>query len=199
VAVDKKHVAVFGIADTLREDAKAVIKKLDDLGITPVMVTGDNKKTAEAIATTIGISEIQSEVLPADKGQLIRTLRKKYPVVAMVGDGINDAPALAAADVSIAMGTGTDVAIESAGVTLLRSDIKLIPTAIDLSKKTILNIWQNLFWAFAYNVILIPVAMGVLYPFTGIVLNPMMAGAAMAFSSVSVVANALRLRSIKLS
>lgn len=199
VAINNTHAAVYGIADAVKEPAKTVILVLEKMGITPVMVTGDNQQTAQAIASELGIKEVRSEVLPVDKEQLIHELRKKYRVVAMVGDGINDAPALAAADVSIAMGGGTDVAIESAGVTLLRSDISLLPTALDLSKKTMLNIKQNLFWAFAYNIVLIPVAMGALYPYTGIVLNPIMAGAAMAFSSVSVVTNALRLRSIKLA
>lgn len=199
VAINKKHAAVYGIADAVKDSSKAVINKLQKMGITPVMVTGDNQQTAKAIAEQLGIKEVESEVLPADKEQLIHELRKVYGVVAMVGDGINDAPALAAADVSIAMGGGTDVAIESAGVTLLRSDIGLVPTALDLSKKTMANIKQNLFWAFAYNIVLIPVAMGLLYPFAGIILSPIMAGAAMAFSSVSVVFNALRLRTAKLS
>lgn len=199
VAIDGRHVSVYGIADSIKTESKATIDALKNMQITPVMVTGDNSKTANAIASELGISEIRSEVLPAQKEELIRELRKEYGVVAMVGDGINDAPALAAADVSIAMGDGTDVAIESSGITLLRSDIRLVPTALDLSKKTMKNIRQNLFWAFAYNMLLIPVAMGVLYPFTGIILNPIMAGAAMAFSSVSVVGNALRLRSSKLA
>lgn len=199
VAVNGKHAAVYGIADGVKTSSKLVVKTLQNMGIMPVMVTGDNTQTAQAIADQLGIKEVRSEVLPSEKEQLIRELRKEHGVVAMVGDGINDAPALAAADVSIAMGGGTDVAIESAGVTLLRSDIGLVPTALDLSRKTMKNIRQNLFWAFAYNVVLIPVAMGVLYPFTGIILSPIMAGAAMAFSSVSVVTNALRLRSTKLS
>lgn len=199
VGINGKHAAVYGIADAVKDSSKTVINKLQKMGITPVMVTGDNQQTAQAIADQLGIKELRSEVLPADKEQLIHELRKAHGVVAMVGDGINDAPALAAADVSIAMGGGTDVAIESAGVTLLRSDISLVPTALDLSKKTMKNIKQNLFWAFAYNVVLIPVAMGALYPFTGIILSPIMAGAAMAFSSVSVVGNALRLRTAKLS
>jgi len=176
----------------------AVVESLQKDGITPIMLTGDNQQTADAIAKEVGITEVVAEVLPADKERLIRELRKKYQVVAMVGDGINDAPALAVADVGIAMGGGTDVAIESAGITLLRSDISLVPAAINLSKSTMKNIRQNLFWAFSYNTILIPVAMGVLYPVWGILLNPMLAGAAMAFSSVSVVFNALRLKTIKL-
>ncbi|MCA9370119.1 MAG: copper-translocating P-type ATPase [Pseudomonadales bacterium] len=198
VAINGTHAAVYGIADSVKESSRSVISALQKMRITPVMVTGDNKHTAESIAKQLGIKEVRSEVLPADKEHFIRQLRKKYGGVAMVGDGINDAPALAAADVSIAMGGGTDVAIESAGITLLRSDISLVPTALDLSKKTMTNIKQNLFWAFAYNVILIPVGMGILYPVAGIILNPIMAGAAMAFSSVSVVGNALRLRTKKL-
>ncbi|MFZ1721595.1 MAG: heavy metal translocating P-type ATPase [Microgenomates group bacterium] len=198
VAIDSQHVASLGIADTLKKNTKQVIATLIESGITPIMVTGDNNQTAQAIAKQAGIHDIRAEVLPADKERVIQELRQEFGVVAMVGDGINDAPALAAADVGIAMGGGTDVAIESAGITLLHSDIGLVPIAIELSKKTMRNIKQNLFWAFGYNVVLIPVAMGALYPFFGITLSPIMAGAAMAFSSVSVVANALRLRSIKL-
>lgn len=198
VAIDSQHVASLGIADTLKKNTMQVVAALIESGITPVMVTGDNQQTAEAIAKQAGIHDIKAEVLPADKERVIQELRKEFGVVAMVGDGINDAPALAAADVGIAMGGGTDVAIESAGITLLHSDVGLVPTAIELSKKTMRNIKQNLFWAFGYNAVLIPVAMGALYPIFGITLSPIMAGAAMAFSSVSVVANALRLRSIKL-
>ncbi len=198
VAIDGQHVASLGIADTLKKNTKRVIAALIESGIIPVMVTGDNQQTAQAIADQAGIHDIRAEVLPADKERVIQELRQEFGVVAMVGDGINDAPALAAADVGIAMGGGTDVAIESAGITLLHSDVALVPTAIELSKKTMTNIKQNLFWAFGYNIVLIPVAMGALYPFFGITLSPIMAGAAMAFSSVSVVANALRLRTIKL-
>jgi heavy metal translocating P-type ATPase len=198
VSINKKLVAYFGIADSLKQNSKDTINKLNNMGITSIMLTGDNKETATAIAKQVNIKEFVSEVLPADKEQTIRDLRKKYSVVAMVGDGINDAPALASADIGIAMGGGTDVAIESAGITLLRSDISLVPAAINLSKRTMQNIRQNLFWAFGYNIILIPVAMGALYPFFKILLNPMLAGAAMAFSSVSVVANALRLKRQKL-
>lgn len=162
------------------------------------MVTGDNTHTARAVAKQLHILDVKAEVLPGEKETVVRKLRQQYPVVAMVGDGINDAPALAAADVSIAMGNGTDVAIESAGIALLQSRIELVPKALLLSRATMTNISQNLFWAFAYNVILIPVAMGVLYPFFQVQLNPIMAGAAMAFSSVSVVLNALRLKRVKL-
>ena len=198
MAVKGKLVAFFGIADPVKEKSASVIETLKKMGVTSIMLTGDNKSTALAIAKEVDITEVVAEVLPDQKEKTIRELRKKYPVVAMVGDGINDAPALATADVGIAMGGGTDVAIESAGVTLLRSDISLVPTALSLSKATMRNIRQNLFWAFGYNVVLIPVAMGVLYPTFGIVLNPVLAGAAMAFSSVSVVLNALRLKTTHL-
>lgn len=198
VAVDGALVGVLGIADALKETAIETVEVLKKEGITPVLVTGDNTKTAQVIANKVGITAVKAEVLPADKEATIRELREEYGVVAMVGDGINDAPALAAADVSIAMGEGTDVAIESAGVTLLRSDISLVPKALHLSKATMSNIKQNLVWAFGYNVVLIPVAMGVLYPFFGIQLSPILAGAAMAFSSVSVVGNALRLKRVRI-
>ncbi len=195
VAIDKEAVAVIGIADTLKDNAVETVATLKKMGITPVMITGDNKETANAIAKQLGIEEILAEVLPDEKADKIRELGG---VVAMVGDGINDAPALATADIGIAMGSGTDVAIESAGVTLLRGDISLVPKALKLSKHTIRNIRQNLGWAFGYNVVLIPVAMGVLYPFFGILMNPVLAAGAMAFSSVSVVLNSLRLKSAKI-
>ncbi len=198
VVIAKKLVAMLGIADKEKVNSVTVIDSLKEENIRTVMLTGDNQTTAKIIADKLGIDEVVAEVLPKDKERVVRQLRKDFGVVAMVGDGINDAPALAAADVGIAMGGGTDVAIESAGVTLLRSDIGLVPTAIKLSKATMRNISQNLFWAFGYNVLLIPVAMGVLYWPFGVLLNPMMAGAAMAFSSVSVVLNALRLKNIKL-
>ncbi len=162
------------------------------------MITGDNEFTARAVAKQIGIDEVLAKVLPADKAKEIEKLCKEGSVVAMVGDGVNDAPALAVADVGIAMGSGTDIALETAGVALLRNDITLVPKVITLSLATIRNIRQNLVWAFGYNILLIPVAMGALYPFFGIMLNPILAGAAMAFSSLSVVLNALRLRWVKL-
>lgn len=193
-----QHVAVLGIADTVKPSSKLVVKQLHKLGIKTVMLTGDNQKTAEAVASQIGIDEVKAEILPKDKQEVINDLKQKGEIVAMVGDGINDAPALAAADIGIAMGLGTDVAIETAGITLLRSDISLVPKAVKLSKATLKNIVQNLFWAFGYNTILIPVAMGVLYPFFQIQLNPVLASAAMALSSVSVITNALRLKRIKL-
>lgn len=198
VSIDNNHVAVVGIADTIKESSKQVIKDLHELGIKTIMLTGDNQKTAEAVAVAIGIDQVKAEVLPKDKQDVIDALKKDGHVVAMVGDGINDAPALAAADIGIAMGMGTDVAIETAGITLLRSDISLVPKAVTLSKATLRNIQQNLFWAFGYNTLLIPVAMGALYPFFQIQLNPVIASGAMALSSVSVITNALRLKRIKL-
>jgi len=199
VAIDQYQVGVIGISDSVKTTAAATIVALKKMQVTPVMMTGDNRQTAEAIAHQVGIIEVLAEVLPQDKEKKVSTLKKQGKVVAMVGDGINDAPALAAADVGMAMGNGTDIAIESAGITLLRSDITLVPQALKLSKSTMRNIRQNLAWAFGYNLILVPVAMGVLYPIFHIQLSPMLASAAMALSSVSVVSNALRLKSIKLS
>jgi Cu+-exporting ATPase len=166
------------------------------LGLEVVMLTGDSTRTAQAIASQAGIERVLADVRPDGKAGAIRRLAESGPV-AMVGDGINDAPALAAADVGLAMGGGTDVAIESAGVTLLSGDLRTLVTAIELSRATMRNIRQNLFWAFAYNVILIPVAMGVLFPFTGLLLDPVLAAVAMALSSVTVVSNALRLRGFR--
>ncbi|MBI2620741.1 copper-translocating P-type ATPase [candidate division WWE3 bacterium] len=201
VGVDKKNVALIGIADSVKENAGGVIEDIKRVGIIPIMMTGDNRVTANSIASKLGIEEVLAEVLPDDKAGKVRALQiigGRKRVVAMVGDGINDAPALAASDVGIAMASGTDVAIESAGITLLRGDVSLVPKSIVLSKATMRNIKQNLFWAFGYNVVLIPVAMGVLYPFFGILMNPILAGAAMALSSVSVVVNALRLKRVKI-
>lgn len=194
VAWSGSIVAVIGIADTVREQAHDTIAKLKQLGIQPVLLTGDSRETATVIAKELGIEHVEAEVLPSEKEARIRQYQAQGKVVGMVGDGINDAPALAAADVSIAMGGGTDVAIEAAGITLLRSDISLVPRALKLSQATLRNIRQNLVWAFGYNVVLIPVAMGVLYPVWGIQMNPMLAAGAMAFSSVSVVLNAMRLK-----
>lgn len=199
MVVKSKVVFMAGIADAIKPESALVIKQLKKMKIMPIMLTGDNHRTAQLIADQLGITQFQAEVLPADKEQLLRKLREQHGKIAMVGDGINDAPALAAADVGIAMGNGTDIAIESSGITLLRSDISLVPAAIKLSQATMRNIKQNLVWAFGYNVILIPVAMGLLYPLWGILLNPMLAGAAMAFSSISVVANALRLKKVRLN
>jgi Cu+-exporting ATPase len=162
------------------------------------MLTGDNKTTAEAVARQLGIDEVEAEVLPEDKGRIVKKLQSEGRVVAMAGDGTNDAPALAAADIGIAMGTGTDVAMESAGVTLLRGDLMGIVRAQKLSKSVMRNIRQNLFFAFVYNMAGVPVAAGILYPAFGVLLSPVMAAAAMALSSVSVIANALRLKTVKL-
>lgn len=194
----QKIIAYCAIADTIKDDAKAVIDGLHKQNLKVAMLTGDTKKTAEYIAKQIGIDRVIAEVLPADKASEIRKLQAEGYKVAMVGDGINDAPALATADVGVAMGTGTDVAIESAGITLLGGQLSKLPKAITLARATMRTIKQNLFWAFFYNVIGIPIAAGLLYPFFGILLNPAIAGAAMAFSSVSVVLNALRLKTVKL-
>lgn len=198
VAVDGVAVATLGIADAVKPLAKKTISALTKMGIESVMMTGDNSQTANAIAEQLGITKVIAEVLPQDKEMKIRELKRSGKVVAMIGDGINDAPALATADVGMAMGGGADIAMESAGITLLRSDISLVPKAITLSRHTMRNIKENLIWAFGYNLILIPVAMGALYPMFGLQLNPILAGAAMALSSVSVVTNALRLKTLKL-
>ncbi len=193
-AVDGRPAAVIAIADTLKAGSIAAVAELHRLGIEVAMLTGDNRRTAEAIARSVGIDRVVADVRPDGKAEAVKALQAEGKVVAMVGDGVNDAPALAAADVGVAMGTGTDVAMESAGVTLMSGDLRGLVTAIALSRATMRNIRENLFWAFAYNVVLIPVAMGVLYPFTGILLDPILAAAAMALSSVTVVSNALRLR-----
>ena len=198
VAFDDVLIAYFCVADTIRDGAKDTIAKLKRIGISSILITGDNQLSANAVARALGIDKALAQVLPADKAKEVKRLCKEGKVVAMVGDGINDAPALASADVGIAMGSGTDVALETAWVALLRSDITLVPKVITLSRATIRNIRQNLIWAFGYNVFLIPVAMGILYPLFGVMLNPMFAGAAMAFSSLSVVLNALRLRKVRL-
>ncbi len=197
-AVNGEEVAVLSIADAIRPASKQVVADLSALGVGVILATGDTEQTAQAIAQQAGITQVMAQVLPQDKEEKVRQLQQQGKVVAMIGDGINDAPALAAAAVGIAMGGGTDVAIESAGVTLLRSDISLVPKVLKLSRATMRNIRENLVWAFGYNIVLIPVAMGVLYPFFGWQLNPMIAGGAMAFSSVSVVLNALRLKRVRL-
>lgn len=195
---NKKVLAYIGIADTLKADAKTVVSTLRKQGIKVVLLTGDNRNTAKHIANQAGIELVLAEVLPTEKAAQVKKLQKEGRTVVMVGDGINDAPALATADVGIAMGTGTDVAIESAGLTLLGGSLSKITQALTLSKATMKTIKQNLFWAFFYNVVGIPIAAGIAYPFLGITLNPTIAGAAMAFSSVSVVLNALRLKKLTL-
>jgi Cu2+-exporting ATPase/Cu+-exporting ATPase len=194
VEIANKKVGIVAISDTVKSNAKQTIQKLHKLRIHTVMLTGDNQKAAQFIAKQVGIDDVKSEVLPQDKSRIIKQLQHEGKVVAMVGDGINDAPALTQAEVGIAMATGSDIAIDSADITLLGGDIEKIPQAIKLSRSTIRTIKQNLFWAFIYNVIGIPVAAGVLYPILGIFLNPVFAGLAMALSSVSVVSNSLLLK-----
>nr|WP_174512701.1 heavy metal translocating P-type ATPase [Methylocella tundrae] len=194
VAIDGGVSGLLAIADPVKETTPAALKELRDAGVRVVMLTGDNKTTADAVARRLGISEVEAEILPEDKGKVVAKLRKEGRIVAMAGDGVNDAPALAAADVGIAMGTGTDVAIESAGVTLLKGDLQGIVRARKLSHATMSNIRQNLFFAFIYNAAGVPIAAGALYPAFGLLLSPIIAAAAMALSSLSVIANALRLR-----
>jgi Cu+-exporting ATPase len=194
VAVDGRPAGLLGIADPVKDTTPEALSDLHRAGLRVVMLTGDGRATAEAIGRQLGIDEIHAEVLPEDKHRIVRELQDQGRIVAMAGDGINDAPALAQADVGIAMGTGTDVAMESAGVTLVKGDLRGIARARRLSRATMGNIRQNLFFAFVYNALGVPIAAGVLYPWTGVLLNPMIAAAAMSFSSVSVIGNALRLR-----
>jgi Cu+-exporting ATPase len=198
LAIDGKAAGLIGVADPIKETTPEAIRALHAEGIRIVMLTGDSRKTAEAVAGKLEIDQVQAEVLPEQKAQIVKQLQAEGRVVAMAGDGINDAPALAQAQVGIAMGTGTDVAMESAGVTLVKGDLRGIVRARRLSRATMRNIRQNLFFAFVYNALGVPIAAGVLYPFFGLLLSPMIAAAAMSFSSVSVVGNALRLRRVRL-
>lgn len=198
LAMDKRVVGLIAVADTVKDTAKSAVSKLKKMGIEVVMITGDNVRTAQAIASEVGVDRVLAEVLPDQKEAEVRKLQQSGKVVAMVGDGVNDAPALSAADVGIAISTGTDVAIEAADITLVNKDLATLVSAIDLSKKTMKTIKLNLVWAFGYNVLLIPVAAGILYPFWGILLNPIYASLAMATSSVSVVLNSLLLNKAKI-
>jgi Cu+-exporting ATPase len=198
IAVNGDAIGVLGIADPIKPTTREAVRKLHEMGLKIIMCTGDNRRTAESVARDLGIDEFKAEVMPDEKIEIVRDLKSQGAIVAMAGDGINDAPALAAADVGIAMGTGTDVAIESAGIILVKGDLMGIVKAIHLSRTVMRNIRQNLFFAFIYNALGVPIAAGLLYPFFGLLLSPMIAGAAMSFSSVSVIVNALRLRSIKL-
>lgn len=201
VSLNGNQIALFAIADTLRDSARQTVTLLKTMKIDVYMITGDNRQTAEAIGKQAGIDEdkVIAEVLPQEKEQKVKELKNtQRKIIAFVGDGINDAPALTASDVGIAMGTGTDIAIEAANIALINKDLKSVVSAIDLSKKTMRTIKLNLFWAFGYNVILIPVAMGILYPFFGLSLNPALAAFAMAASSISVIANSLLLKRVRL-
>jgi Cu+-exporting ATPase len=199
IAVDGRLEGVIAVADVERASAAEAVARLERLGVEVILLTGDNARTAEAVARRVGIRTVLAGVLPEGKEAEIRRLQEAGKVVAMVGDGINDGPALARADVGIAMGTGTDVAIEAGDITLLRPDLATIPAALVLARRSMGIMKQNLFWAFVYNTLGIPVAAGVLYPVAGILLSPILASAAMAFSSVSVVTNSLRLRRIRLT
>ncbi|PYL76212.1 MAG: heavy metal translocating P-type ATPase [Verrucomicrobia bacterium] len=198
LAINGDAAGVLGIADPIKPTTREAVRELHEAGLKITMCTGDNQRTAESVAGELSVDEFKAEVMPDEKIEIVKKLKSKGAIVAMAGDGINDAPALAAADVGIAMGTGTDVAIESAGITLVKGDLMGIVKAIHVSRAVMRNIRQNLFFAFIYNALGVPIAAGVLYPFFGLLLSPMIAGAAMSFSSVSVIGNALRLRSIQL-
>ena len=198
LGVDGKVAGLVSVADPIKESTSEAIKALHQEGLRIVMLTGDGRTTAQAVAGKLAIDDVIAEVLPQTKGEIIKQLQKEGRTVAMAGDGINDAPALAQANVGIAMGSGADIAMQSAGVTLLKGDLRGIVRARSLSRATMKNIRQNLFLAFIYNVVGIPIAAGVLYPFFGVLLSPMIASAAMTFSSVSVITNALRLRRVEL-
>jgi Cu+-exporting ATPase len=198
LAINERAVGILGIADPIKETSRQAVRVLHQMGLKVIMCTGDNRRTAESVARELDIDDFHAEVMPDEKIDIVKKLRSQGAVVAMAGDGINDAPALAAAQVGIAMGTGTDVAIESAGITLVKGDLMGIVKAMHVSRAVMRNIRQNLFFAFIYNALGVPIAAGVLYPFSGILLSPMIAGAAMSFSSVSVIINALRLRLVRL-
>ena len=198
VAVDGRLAGLVCVADPIKETTPGALEALRDEGLRIVMLTGDNRTTAEVVARKVGIDEVHAEILPDRKKEVIRRLQAEGRIVAMAGDGINDAPALAQADVGIAMGTGADVAMESAGITLVKGDLRGLVRARRLSEATMRNIKQNLFFAFVYNALGVPIAAGVLYPFTGLLLSPIIAAAAMSLSSVSVIGNALRLSAVRL-
>jgi Cu+-exporting ATPase len=195
VAIDSRPAGLIGVADPIKASTAEALKMLQDDGVKIVVLTGDNRITAASVAQKLGIDQVEAEVLPDQKGPVVKRLQAEGRIVAMAGDGINDAPALAQAHVGIAMGTGTDIAIESAGMTLVKGDLRGIAKARRLSRATMSNIRQNLFFAFFYNVLGIPIAAGVLYPVSGLLLSPIIASAAMSLSSLSVITNALRLRS----
>jgi Cu+-exporting ATPase len=199
VAIDSRLAAIIVVTDAIRPTSREAVERLENMGIDVLLLTGDTQSTAELVAKAAGIDRVVAEVLPQDKVMEVRALQEKGRVVAMVGDGINDAPALAQADVGVSMPKGTDIAIEASDIALMRSDLRGVPTAISLSRQTMVTMKQNLFWAFVYNVIGIPIAAGVLYPVTGLMLSPIIASAAMALSSVSVVTNSLRLRNVRLA
>jgi Cu+-exporting ATPase len=198
VAIDGKPAGILAVADPIKSTTAEAIVQLHKLGLKIVMLTGDNRRTAAAVASQLGLDAVEAEIEPAGKVAHVKKLRSEGKHVAMAGDGINDAPALSEAEVGITMGTGTDVAMQSAGITLVKGDLRGIAKAIRLSRATLRNIRQNLFFAFLYNALGIPVAAGVLYPFFGLLLSPIIAGAAMSLSSVSVISNALRLRKVRL-
>jgi Cu+-exporting ATPase len=198
VAIDRRPAGLIGVSDPVKPSSAEAVRELQQQGLRVVMLTGDSKATAATVAKKLGIDDFEAEVLPDQKAAVVKKLQAAGRIVAMAGDGINDAPALAQADVGIAMGTGTDVAMESGGITLVKGDLRGVVRARRLSQATMRIIRQNLFWAFAYNTLGVPVAAGVLYPFFGILLSPILAAAAMSFSSFSVITNSLRLRSARL-
>ena len=198
VSLNSKALGLIAIADELKETSVKAFERLHRLGIKTAVLSGDNKLCAEYMANRLNADEVYSEVLPEQKAEIVYSLKKKYGTVLMVGDGINDAPALTAADIGCAVGTGSDIAIDSADIVIIKGDPLDVPKAINLSRLTMRNIKQNLFWAFCYNTVCIPIAAGILYPFGGPLLSPMIAGLAMSLSSVCVVSNALRLKNKKL-